>query len=347
MNHQKAIDILSGRRRGLVASLLRAALAAASRPYAAAMGLRRWAYRAGLLPSKAASVPVICVGNITTGGTGKTPMAIWAVRQLKALGKNPAILTRGYKATGGASDEAELLKGLTGVEVVVNRDRLAGARQAVAGGADVVVMDDGFQHRRLRRDLDIVLIDASNPFGYGRCLPRGLLREPRSALRDAHAIVVTRGDAISPRQLDALRGRLGRLAPQASLHTAVHRPVAVVDENGSEHPLAELAGRKACAFCGIANPEQFFRQLAELGARLVHTRSFDDHVAYTPQLIDSLRRATSNCDSQILLTTQKDAVKLTGADLGRPLWTLAVEIEVTEGELPLLDRIQAALAAGH
>ena len=176
-------EIMSGRRRGAGASLLRAALATVAGPYAGTMWLRRWMYRRALLPSRRAKVPVICIGNITTGGTGKTPMVAWVVGRLKAAGCNPAILTRGYRPAAGQSDEAELLKHLCDAPVVINGDRPAGAAQAVAGGADVLVMDDGFQHRRLRRDMDVVLIDATNPFGYGHCLPRGLLREGPSALR--------------------------------------------------------------------------------------------------------------------------------------------------------------------
>ncbi|RLG28969.1 tetraacyldisaccharide 4'-kinase, partial [Methanosarcinales archaeon] len=179
MDTEQVRDIMSGRRRGVGAAALRAAAAVASCPYAAAMRLRRWAYRKGVLSSRSARAGVICVGNITTGGTGKTPMVAWVVDRLAQAGKTPAILTRGYRSAEGGSDEAALLKRLTGAAVVVNPDRAAGAKQALAGGADVLVMDDGFQHLRLRRDLDVVLIDATNPFGFGRCLPRGMLREPR------------------------------------------------------------------------------------------------------------------------------------------------------------------------
>ena len=177
MNEQKVRDILSGRQTGPVAALLRATLSAASVPYAAAMRVRRDAYRRGVLASHAAGVPVICVGNVTTGGTGKTPMVAWVVRRLLENGFAPAILTRGYKSSAGQSDEAELLRRSlpASVPIVVNGNRLAGAQAARQQGANVLVMDDGFQHHRLRRDLDIVLIDATNPFGFGRCLPRGLL----------------------------------------------------------------------------------------------------------------------------------------------------------------------------
>jgi len=224
-------------------------------PYGAVMRLRRWAYNRGILTSHHVKVPVICVGNITTGGTGKTPMVKWVVDQLLERGKSPAILTRGYKSVDGKSDEAELLAQLTGVPVVINPDRVAGARHAIKSGANVIVMDDGFQHLRLQRDLDIVLIDAMDPFGHNACLPCGLLREPKTALRAAGAIVITRCENQSPEALENLQDQLTRLAPQAILAQAIHAPVGIIDHNGNSLPLDALAGRKVVAFCGVGNPE--------------------------------------------------------------------------------------------
>jgi len=344
MNEQTARDILSGRRRGVAAWAMRTTLALGSLPYAALMRLRRWAYRKNLLPAAGAEAPVICIGNITTGGTGKTPMVAWVVEHLAAAGYAPAILTRGYKARAGRSDEAELLRALCPrAAVVVNADRLAGASQALAGGADVLVMDDGFQHRRLRRDLDIVLIDATCPFGFGKCLPRGLLREPLQALSDADALVVTRSDAVSGDDLDALEHRLRELAPRASLHRAVHEPTGLLDPTGQVAPTAALAGRKVLAFCGIGNPWHFFRTVTDLGAALVAREAFDDHVDYTDPILRALAGQAQACGAEILVTTQKDAVKLRAARLGRPIWALAVRIRLTAGEASLKDRLRAVL----
>ena len=347
MDERRALDILSGRRKGPAAAALRAGLLAASVPYAAAMVLRRWAYRRGVLPSRAADAPVLCVGNLTTGGTGKTPMVAWVTRRLARMGRAPAILTRGYKAAGGTSDEAELLKELTGAPVIVNADRAAGAAQATAGGADVLVMDDGFQHLRLRRQLNIVLIDATNPFGYGHCLPRGLLREPPAVLADAHAVVITRCDMASAESLLALRRRLQTLAPGASLHAARHRPAAFIDEQGGRHDLTELAGRKVCAFCGIANPESFFRTLADLNVRVVRRTEFEDHAAYTPADIDRLCGGEHECVAELMVTTRKDAIKLDLAELRRPVWRLAVEMDVVDGRDELLAAIASAAGRGQ
>lgn len=338
-------DILSGRRGGLAAGALRGLLAAASVPYAAVMRLRRWAYRAGVLRSRAAGAPVICVGNLTTGGTGKTPTVVWVVRRLVELGRRPAILTRGYKAAGGESDEARLLADLCGVAVVVNADRVAGAAEAVRGGADAVVMDDGFQHRRLRRDLDVVLVDATNPFGYGWCLPRGLLREPPSALRDAHVVVITHSDAVASDDLRALRRRLRRLAPAAPQALAVHKPTHLIDPQGAVRPLDALSGRRVFAFCGLGAPQRFFALLEALGARLAERRPLDDHVRYTPALLAKLAEAVSRSAAELAVTTCKDAVKLAGADPAIDAWQLAVEVEVGEGREVLAGRIAAVAGA--
>jgi tetraacyldisaccharide 4'-kinase len=354
MDHQKAMDILSGRAGGPAAACLRAGLWAASKPYAAAMRLRRWAYRAGVARSHAAGVPVICVGNLTTGGTGKTPMVAWVVGQLQQAGHRPAILTRGYGGQvsssagdvgGGAgddlagSDEARLLAGLTGAGVIVDGDRVAGAARAVADGADVLVMDDGFQHRRLRRDLDIVLIDAVSPFGLGHCLPRGLLREGPSALADAHAVVVTHADQAPLDQLARLSDRLRVLAPRASHHAAVHVPKALLDESGARRPLGELLGRPVLAFAGLAAPGHFFATLERLGAHLAARHALPDHAVYTQAILDELTAAATAAKADVLVTTQKDHVKLAVLHGSMPICQLAVEIDITDGRESLLARI--------
>jgi tetraacyldisaccharide 4'-kinase len=311
-------------------------------PYAGLMRLRRWAYRKGIRKSYAVDVPVICVGNITVGGTGKTPMVAWVVERLKEAERKPAILTRGYKAVDGKSDEAELLKQITGVPVIINPDRIAGAREAVAGGADVLVMDDGFQHLRIRRDLDIVLIDATRPFGGGACLPVGRLREPLTALCDADAIVITRSDAAATEELDNLRNRLVRLAPGASIHTAIHKPVKIIDENGAELPPDALSGRKVCAFAGLGNPDAFFATLTDIGARIAAKVSFSDHAVYDSAAIE--RISSASVEAEVLVTTAKDRVKIdNSSSLPLPLWTLEVEVQITDGEQAIVDKILQTL----
>ena len=341
MEQRKVRDILSGENRGPAACLSRAGLRCLSVPYAFAMRVRRELYRAGILPRRRAAATVICVGNLTTGGTGKTPMVAWVVKHLQQQRRKPAVLTRGYKAVAGVSEEAELIKRLTGAPVVINADRVAGAVEAVRGGADVLVMDDGFQHRRLRRDLDIVLIDATCPFGYGHCLPRGLLREPLSALRSANAIVITRSDRVLPERLEAMRDRLTHLAPQASLHAAVHRPSRVWDGDTELAP-GSIAGKKLFAFCGIGSPEGFFATLEDLGATVVGREALDDHAEYTDELLRSIGRAAGQTQATALVTTEKDYVKISDRTMALPLLRLAVEFEVVQGRDELLEQIDRA-----
>lgn len=343
MREQTIRDILSGQRGGAGASLLRAALWLACWPYSAMMRLRRWAYRRGWLKSYPADAPVICVGNLSTGGTGKTPMVAWIVHRLREMGRSPAILSRGYKAVNGRSDEAELLGELCGVPVVIDPDRLAGAAKARQGGADVLVMDDGFQHRRLRRGLDVVLIDSTNPMGYGYCLPRGLLREGPSALADAGLVVLTHSDQVNAQVIRDLTGRLRRHT-RAPILQAVHRPTHLVDEGGRKLPLELLAGRKMLAFCGLANPDRFFAQLGALHARLVGTTALDDHQPYTHALLKELKDAADSAGVSLMITTQKDHMRLHGLDHGMTIWQLAVEMDLGEGREMVVEKLKQTLA---
>jgi tetraacyldisaccharide 4'-kinase len=347
MDHRAIEDILSGRRKGIGPSLLRGGLAPAGGLYGLATRSRRGLYRAGLLRSQSAEVPVISVGNLTTGGTGKTPMVAWIVAQLRRDGANPAVLIRGYKARCGTSDEAELLGRLTECHVIVNPDRIAGARAAVSRGADVLVMDDGFQHLRLARDLNVVLIDATRPFGYGHCLPRGLLREPLGALTDADVIVITRSDAVEGERLERLGERLGRLAPQASLCTAIHKPLNLIDDSGRSRPLDSLGDRRVFAFCGIANPGAFFRRLAGLGMQPAGQEALDDHAHYTPDRIENLCRSAKERGADTMITTQKDFVKLAAIRSSLPVWQLAVEMEVLDGKEEFLDNLHKLHRVGR
>jgi len=346
MDQRTAIEIMSGRRRGVGPAVLRAAGWVVSKGYGAAAWLRRRLYRAGVFGSHRAPVPVISVGNLTTGGTGKTPMVIWLVGWLKEAGMTPAILTRGYKAVEGKSDEAEMLWQATGAPVVVDPDRVGAARAAADGGADVLVLDDGFQHRRLKRDLDIVLIDATCPLGFGHCLPRGLLREPLSALRDADAVVITRADSIGAEELASLSRRLSAAAPDASLHTSGHAPTAVVIQAGRHLPPSALAGRRVVAFCGIGNPDSFFNMLAGAGADLAERIAFDDHVAYGPAELGRVNQALKDTGAEAAVTTAKDRVKIAPADLSAPLWTVRIEVRIRDGQDQLLEKVRQAIGRG-
>jgi tetraacyldisaccharide 4'-kinase len=342
------MDLISGRSKGFLPSAARAVLWAMSGPYFLAMRLRRWACRRGCFRSRQPAAPVISVGNLTTGGAGKTPMVAWVVGHLQQAGFRPAVLTRGYMASGGVSDEASLLSRLCHpAPVVVNPDRWAGAQQALRTGADVLVMDDGFQRLRLRRQLDIVMVDASEPFGFGHVLPRGLLREPLSALQDADAVVLTRTDAVSAARLEQVLDVLRKHTRGATFHSAVHRPSRIVDQDGREHDVNSLAGRRVLAFCGLGNPDAFFDTLRRLGADLAGEVAFEDHARYDAARLAKLARQARACGAELLATTAKDRVKLPGVDQAfapaglppLPLWTLEIALEFVEGGQALLDCI--------
>lgn len=304
------------------------------------MRLRRWAYRRGFIQPASAGVGVISVGNITTGGTGKTPMVAWIVRNLLQAGRFPSVLIRGYKSIAGLSDEAKLLAELCRpAPIMVNPDRIAGARQAVANGADVLVADDAFSHLRLRRDLNIVLIDATCPFGFGWVLPGGLLREPLCALKDADAIVITRCDQVEADGLDRIISRLRELSCHAPICRAVHAPAGFADLCGVEHHLSEVAGKSVFAFCGIGNPGGFFRTLEGLGGRIVGKIAFEDHAAYPPSRLAQISDQACMAGAELLVTTRKDAVKLSAMPAGLAVWTLRVEMEIIEGRQDLLGKV--------
>ncbi len=337
-------EVVRGDREGPAVEVLRGALRGLSVPYAAAMRLRRGLFARRLPRVHDAGGPGIAVGNITVGGTGKTPLVAWIAAHLKARGRRPAVLTRGYKAVGGVSDEAALLQHSTGVPVVVDRDRVAGAAAAVADGADVLVMDDGFQHLRLRRDLNLVTLDALCPFGYDAVVPAGLLREPLAALRDADAFVLTRCDQVDGRAVEVIRERLGAMGCDRPVLTSAMRPVAVEALDGRSEPPAALADRAVWAFCGLGHPEAFFAMVEPRVRRLLGRTAFNDHHAYSDEDLRRLQRDAHHAGADILLTTGKDAVKLAPPAAGVPLRWLRIDVDLGDDSTVLADLIAGALA---
>jgi tetraacyldisaccharide 4'-kinase len=332
---------------------LRTLLGLLAIPYGLATRARNACYDAGLVRRRRAAVPVISVGNLTLGGTGKTPLVAWVARQLAAAGRTPAIVSRGYGARPGeVSDEAaELALLLPGVPHVANRDRAAGVAAAVARGADVAVLDDGFQHRRLHRDLDIVAIDATDPFGCGRLFPRGLLRESLDGLARADAIVLTRATSLpAPRRAEiraAVEGfRRGR--PAAAWLECEHRPVAFRGASGPAEPIASLRGHRVAAFCGIGNPAAFRRTLTDLGLELVGFRRFADHHAYRPAELESLAGWAAELGAERAVTTLKDLVKIRQTELGgTPLIAVEIALQPLGDAAPLETAIAAAARGGR
>lgn len=328
--------LVDGSTGGLAAGALRCALRGLAAPYGVVVRGRNTAFDLGLLPVHSCPAPVICIGNLSLGGTGKTPLVAWAARHLATLGMRPAIVSRGYGARRGqTSDEAaELSLLMPGVPHVADADRVAAARRAVAAGADAIVLDDGFQHRRLARDLDIVAVDATDPFGCGFLFPRGLLREPLSGLARADAVVLTRCTLITATQRAEIRQilarRSGSLPPVWA--EATHRPVALRQAGGGLLPLESLRGRRIVACAGIGNPAAFRRSLGELGADVAAFRTFADHHAYRAEDLDALGVWAQRERATLMVTTLKDLVKIRRDDLaGIPVAAVEIAIEFTAG----------------
>lgn len=332
--------LIRGERRGPLARLERAALSLASGPYRLAVWWRNRQYDRGRRATHRATVPVVSIGNLSLGGTGKTPCVEYVARFYRDLGLQVAILSRGYGVDAGPNDEALVLEeNLPDVPHLQGADRVSLAAMAVEElEAELLVLDDGFQHRRLHRDLDIALIDATCPPHRDRLFPRGTLREPASSLKRASAILLTRCDQIDAAHVNATREWIAARFPGVPVATTEHRPMV---EAGS------LSGQAVGAFCGIGNPTAFRRTLQALGANVIAFRTFPDHHPYTREDVDELRSWASRlpADAQIA-TTQKDWVKLRLTDLaGRPLRTIRIAMAFRDGQSAFEEVLRRLLPA--
>ena len=315
-------DIISGKDKSAVAVVARGGLSALSTLYCAATRTRNFLYDRGVFNRAKMPCPVISVGNVTAGGTGKTPMVEFIARHLMDAGKKVVVLSRGYRAQPGddgpCNDEARMLaENLPGLVHVQNKHRAAaGFRACREHNPDCILLDDGFQHRQVRRDCDIVLFDATNPFGYRHLLPRGLLREPVSAARRAHCAVVTKSDEVPHTQLESLIDSIARVAPGARVFTARYTPGAVEPITAEDAlPLADLAGKRVLGFCGIGAPNSFRATLENLGCEIAAFVEFDDHHDYCERDATRLTRKFKALGAEVALTTHKDAVKLRKLDI--------------------------------
>ena len=313
--HENYIDIVSGGQRGPVAAGVRGILRSASCLYGGIAAGRNLCYRLGGFSVTKVAVPVISIGNLTTGGTGKTPMVATVVRLLQDLGRQPGIVSRGYRADDtGSNDEKRVLEYLCpAVPHVQNPDRIAAAKCIIEDhGIDAIVLDDGFQHRRIGRDLDLVLIDATNPFGYDSVLPRGLLRESIRGLQRADAVVITRCDQVSSAKLASIEERICLTAPQHKdqLVRVSFRPTGLLDVSGVTQPLSRIDGRRVLLLTAIGNPQGFVNTCRGAGADIIHTRFFPDHYHYTPRDLESVLSQATQHNVDIVVTTVKDIVKI-------------------------------------
>lgn len=289
--------------------------------YLLSISIRNWLFDRSLLSATSSEIKVVSVGNLGVGGAGKTPLAAWVAEELRRRGRRPAVLHGGY----GGGDEAELhRRWAPDIPVYVGRDRAASSRLAAAAGADVVVLDDGFQHRRLRRDLDIVLIAAEAWTSRRRLLPRGPWREPASALRRAQAVIVTRRSSSSERASAVIEDVRRFVAPGCALTVAALEPAGWQDVRGQ----ARTAPGPALLVAGIASPAPFVANAESAGAQPVGVLVFRDHHAYTAADAERIRRAAG---PHPIATTAKDAVKLERLLPADRLWILRQSVRLERG----------------
>jgi tetraacyldisaccharide 4'-kinase len=318
---------------GITARIARGALYPLHAAYAAAVVARGKLYDHGILPSHSLALPAVSVGNLTVGGTGKTPVAAWLVRQLASRGARPAVVLRDY---GG--DEALVHSALNpGTPIITGADRVDATARARTLGADVVVLDDAFQHRRARREADVVLLSADAWHASRRLLPAGPWREPLSALRRASLVVVTR-KAAPIDAADAVLAAAAAHAPNVPRAAARLAPSNLVDaRDASNRTLASLAGASVLAVAGVADPGAFARQLEQLGAR-VELRAFADHHPFDAAEARELARAAER--DTMVVCTLKDAVKLAPVwpRTGPGLWYLTQQVILERGR-PEVERL--------
>lgn len=313
--HGFFLDVISGRRRGVTAAALRCALYPAAIIYGAFMRRRNASFDTGAGIHRVGA-PVISVGNITTGGTGKTVLVEDIVRRLLSKGLKPVIISRGYggdKTPTGGNDEVLLLaENLPDVPHLTGGDRVGVARRAVAEfHPDVIVLDDAFSHRALARNLDIVTIDALCPFGFGWLLPRGLLREHPDALSRADLVVLTRSDAVDEMSRGEIIGQIQEYAGHGRIITARHSVRRIVDmRTGDPVDAARLKDARVALACAIGNPQAFQRTVESLGVQIVATATFPDHHVYAERDLAAIDGCATEADADRILVTQKDRVKL-------------------------------------
>jgi len=275
--------------------------------YGAIVGASQSSYRAFPFRIKKVGARVISVGNITWGGTGKTPLVVSLARHLAEGGKKVAVLIRGY----GKDEVALLQKNLPNVPVCVGRDRVKTAREAVGKfGAEVLILDDGFQHIRLHRDLDIVTINTTIPFGPGGLIPLGTLREPLENLKRAQVFILTKSN-IGSKNLHWIRQRLHSIKPDAAIFEAVHRPIQFLDFKRNRYvPLGEVKDRKVASLSGIGDPYTFEKTIENLGGQILLAARYDDHHPYSQaELLDFARRCRE-VEVRDVITTEKDFFRI-------------------------------------
>jgi tetraacyldisaccharide 4'-kinase len=343
--------LIRGDRTGSWPSFQRACLWTVSLGYRLGVALRNKAFDRGWKKVHRACVPVVSVGNLTAGGTGKTPCVEFIARFYRQLGLRVALLSRGFGGVAGRNDEALVLEeNLPDVPHLQGADRTALATAAVDElASELLVLDDGFQHRQLHRDLDIVLIDATCPWGYGFLLPRGLLREPIGGVKRADAVILTRCDLVVPEAVHSVRETLAHVRPELPIIESVHRPTLWCNASRRSIALEAMKDRPIAGFCGLGNPEGFRQTLLKLGQNILAWRTYPDHHSFSRADVEDLRGWARQLPADAaVVTTQKDLVKIRLDRLGeRELWALQIQLHVISGREALEGLLRNAADVGR
>jgi tetraacyldisaccharide 4'-kinase len=369
------LEVIFEERHDFKARMVRGTLFGLSKVFEVAVKVRRWLYNVRILRDRTLGIQVIAIGNLTVGGTGKTPVVEKFARELRDAGRTVAILSRGYRSTPGplhksiadrlllrsdhtpprvvsdgksllldsdrAGDEPYMLaSNLKDVVVLVDKDRVKSGRYAIEKfGCDILLLDDGFQYWDLQgRRHDVVLIDRQQPFGNEYLLPRGTLREPPSHLARAHTIFITKSDG----NTTELRAQINRLNPSAAVIECVHQPMYFEDVfTGERKGLDLLSGKKVASLSGIAQPESFEHSLVKLGGELVYAKRFADHHRFSQQeILNAINRAKKR-QAGVIVTTQKDAVRFPKIDRrDLPFYFMRVEIKIVAGAKDFQDCVR-------
>ena len=324
-----------------------------SKGYTLVVKIRAWLYDNVFLPQFPLGCQVISVGNVTAGGTGKTPVVEILARTLTEEGRKVAILSRGYRSKKksvtetlprvvsdghrvlldsemGGDEPYMLARNLPGVVVLVDKDRVKSGRYAIKKfGCDVLVLDDGFQYRRLKHTHEIVLVDSTNPFSNGHLLPRGTLREPAAHIRRADFIFITKSNG----DTEILRAKIKKLNPNAEITECRHSPKYFKNAYSTDAlQLEALKGKKVVALSGIASPQSFENSIIKMGATILARERFSDHYRYRPQEIIDIINNADELGADYILTTEKDAVRLPHLENPKvPVYYMRMEIEILDG----------------